>query len=393
MEVSATNLSDGTLSISKLYPVSGPDGTPVYDLYSIRRITNNAGVTHRIRDMYHDGNNIKIIPLGGYEFTNGMVLEVIAEARSNNNPLNFRNGAALTMTPRLRKIDNFTQSVVVDATVGGLGTVAIYLPGMEIAGCSTTDMTNLNQSFSWITNYAPSHIIPVNVSGFGTDTLDVDTGNAAFSGEVLTIQLLIKENVLAYDSVLVNYNYTSSQCQTLPLTLTVEPVLTPPSLFVSNLGPTGGIAGEPYELPFEHIAINDDITDSMFCNKLYLKIADMLINSGFAQIPVTIPGNFIGQSLTFSGASSDMQSRAFYSICSQDISFSAEGLQLAVPRKVYIPIIAKVKTASNIFIADEYLMIILSRTVLTDKENRTGMFADSNCSASVYRLPNRPMKK
>jgi hypothetical protein len=117
-------------------------------------------------------------------------------------------------------------------------------------------------------------------------------------------------------------------------------------------------------------------------------------SAGYFSVATRTPGSGpFYEAIRFSSPSVDQNSRPFYSQCSQKISFTAEGLQLAIPRKVYIPVIVKVKNSNTIFTANEYLMAIFSRTILTDKENKTGIFANGNCAVSVYRLQNRPIKK
>jgi photosystem II stability/assembly factor-like uncharacterized protein len=385
----------GNLVINNGPSVTGPadSSTAQYGIYTIKKITSVvSGVTHRIKDIAVFDSSTIVTPIPEYEFIPGTVLEVVSETQGNkqpNNSLNFRNGAVITITPEMRKVENFTKSILAHGTTDSNGIATLSSSGNVIIGCSTTDMTAISQTFCWVTGYTSS-IIPVNVTGLGTDTLTISTGLS--TGFAITMQLLIKENSLAYPSLIINYNYAPSQCQTLPASLTVKPVLVPPSMFVSNLGPTGGSAGEPYTTPLEQIPINGTMTETDFCNKIYLQFANMLVSSGFAQMPTIIPGNFEGEALTFSGPLADSAARAFYTQCSQDIVFEAEGLQTAVPRKVYIPLIVKVKTANSIFIPGEYLMIVLSRAIQIP-ENKTGIFSNGNCAVSVYRIVNRPLQK
>jgi hypothetical protein len=38
-------------------------------------------------------------------------------------------------------------------------------------------------------------------------------------------------------------------------------------------------------------------------------------------------------------------------------------------------------------------LVIFSRGIITEKENRTGYFSYGKCSISIYRLPNRPISR
>ena len=76
------------------------------------------------------------------------------------------------------------------------------------------------------------------------------------------------------------------------------------------------------------------------------------------------------------------------------MKFVSEGLQTAVGRKVYIPILARVNDPTNtMYLHGEYVMVIFSRAVLSEKENLTGYFSGGNCSIAVYRLPNKPISR
>ena len=164
------------------------------------------------------------------------------------------------------------------------------------------------------------------------------------------------------------------------------------SICVSDLGTGGGIEGDPYLTPLQHIAVNNtDINDNIFNNIEPLIYSNFNINSGFLKSDPIITGS-LDNVITLSGSTVDNLSRGFYTKSSQELNFSCEGLQDAVPRKVFIPILAKIKDkSSSIFQYGEYIMIIFSRATIIEKENITGTNAGN--SISIFRLKNRPIIK
>jgi hypothetical protein len=165
-------------------------------------------------------------------------------------------------------------------------------------------------------------------------------------------------------------------------------------MYISNLGSGGGEEG-PYNLPIEHLPLNSDslLNDQRFSNLVQMQLANYFITDGFLQLPINVPATFFGSTITLSSPSQDNFNRIFYSTCSKELKFEGEGLQLAVPRKVYVPVLARVREGNSIFMDGEYILVIFSRHVLTDSENKAGYFAGGNCSIAVYRLPNRPLNR
>jgi photosystem II stability/assembly factor-like uncharacterized protein len=368
---------------SAIYP-NGTGDVP-YNIFTIRKIYNvTSGFSHRIQSLTFSTPDLVIQPVAGYEFVKGTILEITAAVQSAASAINTRNGAAVNFDARLKKIDRFTKS---DMTVS-IGNDVFYL-NAKILGWSTTETaSSLTQAICWD---GAGSMQQATITRVADNEITLSVSDAA-------IQLLIQETALTYEGagsgILISYNRIPLQCQTLPPTLTIEPVSSPSFMYVSNLGSGGGTAGEPYEIPLEHIPVNSSSidNDNLFNNLIHMQLANYLIDSGFVQLPVTIPGNFSGKEFTLSSPTTDNLSRSFYSHCSCELKFRAEGLQKTVPRKIYLPMIAKVKN-SSLFMSGEYVLIIFSRPSITDKENITGYFTGGNCSISVYRLPNRPINR
>ena len=108
-------------------------------------------------------------------------------------------------------------------------------------------------------------------------------------------------------------------------------------------------------------------------------------------MPVYVPGSF-GEDLELSIIAEDNNQRAFYSVCSKDFQFITEGLKIAVPRKIFIGVIARVKESSDgKLLKGEYILLIISRNELLELGNYTGYSADDKSVIAVYRLPNKPI--
>ena len=385
-----SNLSLGILTIPSSL-VADPDSTAIpYKIYTVRQVYNHtSGFAHRLNNIDFNAipGKISITPVTGYEFVTGVVLEITAAVTSNALGTNIRNGAAVDFSSRLRGIHNFTRSDTVVLSSPSYSTG--YPTTTSVLGWSSTDSAaGLNHAVAW-TQLGMINVDVARNSDLHKITLVPNVPTTLDA----TIQLLIKETILT-GSLRVGYNYTPYQSQnSLPLELVIEPIQGPLNIYASNLGSGGGTDGEPYELPLEHLPVNSDLADDkIFSNTVQLQLANYFVSSGFIQIPITVPGS-LGSSITLSSQALDKQNRSFYSVCSKELKFVGEGLQLAVPRKVYLPIIARVKEGNSVFMNGEYILVIFSRPVINEKENVTGYFANGNCSIAVYRFPNRPISR
>ena len=387
----SSNLSGGILTITNAIVADSDSSAVPYNIKTVRQVYNRtSGFSHKLSSITFGPNTIAITPIAGYEFINGTILEITADVLSSVDSLNIRNGAAVNFNQRLKSASTFTKSLYLsnDATANQ---VTLTPSDATILGWSTTETaSSLNQAVCWSSIQGMVDVAVTN------NTSNIVLSAGSLSGTI-SMQVLVRETALTYptDTLNIAYHYVPSQGQILPSSLTVEPISGTPNLYVSTSGLGGGMEGEPYVLPLEQIAINDVniANDQQFNNLIQMKFANFMVDSGFVQLPVTIPGNFYGSTITLSSPSYDNLKRTFYSVCSNELKFQAEGLQLPVARKVYIPILARVMDASGLFLKGEYVLLIFSRPVSTDAENKTGYFANSNCSISVYRLSNRPLSR
>jgi hypothetical protein len=244
-------------------------------------------------------------------------------------------------------------------------------------------------------------MVQVSVSGFGSSRLTI-TDPTFITGQASKIQLLINDQPTGNpypgntgDGLLISYGYVPYQGQTnLPASINIEGS-NYGSICVSDLGSGGGITGNPYLAPLQHIPINKKniINDDIFNNLELMIFSNFNVDSGFVKFNPILNGN-LDNIINLSGSTFDNLSRAFYSMSSQELNFSYDGLQISIPRKVFIPIVAKITDkSSSIFQFGEYVMIIFSRGIISEKENVTGYYSNGNSSISVYRLKNRPTIK
>lgn len=240
---------------------------------------------------------------------------------------------------------------------------------------------------------------PVQVSGFGTATLTLTfstTVTGTFAVQVLVGQTsLLYADDVANDGLQIAYTYHPyTSMTTLPASVSLTVVETSPSVCVSALG-SGGSGGEPYSNPMEFIPTNNStiLNDGFFSNYDKLRFSSFSVDSGFVSMPAIIPKKF-SDTITLSSLTVDNMNRPFYSACSEQFEVFVEGLQMALPRKVYLPVLARVKDPSNtIFMTGEYVLVVFCRTFTTETENSVGYISGNHDSIAVYRLPNRPMSR
>jgi len=307
-------------------------------------------------------------------------------------------------------------SVTIDLEVGS---VVRGLEGGVVLGLGTFRTSpNDNQWYIW--NKATSEdfykVLPVSsIEGLGTSIvrINLDVKNYALSGNIL-VPILVKLNTLPLlgegSELDVYYNYISYQSvRGLPSKLYVDIVKSEDFVYISNLG-TGAdplIKGLPYEIPVQHIAVNDDDvkSDNIFSNVDDLDFSNFSINSGFVKMPAIISRKFGGE-LTLSEPNNvgDRLGRPFYGKASEDIVFQCEALTNSTPRKVFIPMLGRVRSDMvKPFVRGELVLILFSKVYKSRADNVTGYYEEletytteeigeiPETAISIYKLNNRPL--
>jgi len=298
------------------------------------------------------------------------------------------------------------------------------VPGLDngtILGLSSYQTKESDtQMYLWFQSVDPEAnyftTLPVaSVDGLGSSiiTINMAPDRSVTAGNVL-VPILVKLNTLPdlADASRAHTFYQFIPYQTvnnLPNELKVEIVSVPDFVYVSNLG-TGAsslVNGEPYEIPIEHIAVNDSsvINDNMFSNVDDLDFASFSIDTGFVKLPAII-ANSVGDDLILSSPNNigDRLGRTFYSEVSDQVFFQAEGLTISTPRKVFVPMLARVRTAvTSPVLRGELVLLVFSKVYKARIENKTGFFDDpdveyapgyvefADTAVSVYRLNNKPL--
>jgi photosystem II stability/assembly factor-like uncharacterized protein len=387
MRIASDNLSSGVLSVP-LNIVVDSSSLP-YIIYTVSKIFNHTSeFSHKISNITFSSTHAQITPVAGYEFVLGTIIEVFASVESNASNLNVRNGAALNFNTRLRKVNNPVRSVIVDASSSN-SYVIDYGSSAQILGWSSVDTTaSLTQPVCW--GLTSGNMIMTDT------TRKNDLSRIQLlgpSGQNVRIQLTIKDLNLT-GTMSVAYKYIPFQTQNLPASLIVDPVQISENIYISNLGSGGGRISSPYDLPLEHLPINGSLDDDkVFSNFIDLKLSNYFISTGFAKILAVKPASFNNTSITLSNPLEDNLGRTYFAQCSQELKFEGEGLQTPVARKVFIPVLARVGENTSAFMKNEYILLIFSRSVLTENENITGWYSGGNSAIAVYRLPNRPLSR
>ena len=302
------------------------------------------------------------------------------------------------------------------STVSGLvgGTV------LGMISCETKEKTY--QPYLW---YQASSLPPQNnyftmvpvasITNLGTSSVivTIDPRKAVGSGTIL-VPLLVKLATLPYlaASSVATAFYKFVPYQTvgnLPAELTVEILNMSDFVYITNLG-TGAsevIRGEPYEIPAEHIAVNDDSVqnDNTFSNVDDLDFNNFRIDTGFVKMP-GILSQYVGEDLVLSKPNNigDKVGRSFYAVSSVDVVAQSESMTIGTPRKVFVPMVARVRSdVTYPFVRGELVLLIFSKVYKARLDNKTGYFEDTDTeyapgyienaetAISVYRLVNRPL--
>jgi hypothetical protein len=291
---------------------------------------------------------------------------------------------------------------------------------LGVISCETKEKAN--QPYFWYQSAAlpPQNqyytMVPIQeMRGLGTSTVavSIDPRKTVNAGTLL-VPLLVRLNTLPElgDTSTADVFYKYIPYQTvgnLPDELKLEIVKTSDFVYVTNLG-TGAseiIRGEPYAVPAEHIAVNDASvqSDNVFSNVDDLDLINFRIDTGFVKLP-GILSQYVGEDMVLSQPINigDQIGRPYYSDCSLTMVAQAENLTLGTPRKVFVPMIGRVRSdILHPFIRGELVLVIFSKVYKARLENKTGFFEDNGTeykpgyvenaetAISVYRLTNKPL--
>jgi len=301
-----------------------------------------------------------------------------------------------------------------NATVPGLNA------GTILGLSSMSTKTSAQQLYIWYKSNDPGKdyftVMPVaTVDGLGTSAITVylSPEKSINAGTVL-VPLLVKlatvpdpsGNPLAYAF----YRYRPVQTVgSLPEELVVEILKCSDFVYVTNLG-TGSsnlIKGVPYEIPAEQIAVNDDtvVDDNFFSNIDDMNFEEYNVDTGFVKLPALI-SNYVGDDVTLSAPNNvgDRIGRTFYTACDTEIYAEGESMSISTPRKIFVPMLARVRSAvTSPIVRGEVVLLVASKVYKARTDNLAGYFTDENeeyasgyteeakTAICVYRLTNKPL--
>ncbi len=435
-----------------------------YSIFGVKSITNVEGASYKIATNYQANASMRdretvenVIQKGNllvyvdeaFTIPANATLEIILEAISSPSTFGYTGldlGLTVTNTGETQEAlrSPFTANFeIASKAIGGMyigilypitlpastitidmtnpGTGLVELTNATIMGISSCVVKDNNyQMYGWYlsNNIAENYytLAPIaSVTGFGTTSvvINFDPRKTIVSGTVL-IPMILKMNSLpslGVESVATAfYHYVPYQTiNNLPDKLNLEIVKSSDFVYISNLG-TGAsdlIKGEPYAVPIEHIAVNDDSipNDNIFSNVDDLDFSDFSIDTGFIKMPAII-SQYVGEDIELSNPINigDKLGRTFYKTSSKDIYSQAQNLTVGAVRKVFIPMIGRVRTdVLSPILRGELVLVIYSKVYKARIENKTGYYEDNNVeyspgytedaetAISIYRLINRPL--
>lgn len=433
-----------------------------YSVYGVRTITNVNGSAYKVSTDYLDNetlrdsedgdlSNLVIYLDPAYTIPSNSIVEVVLDVLVTSDNMGYTGtlpDLGITVASMGESQDALRTSFssnykIASRSVSGMYTGILYpvtdslsttitinldsttvsgLVGGTILGISSCDCRdNSLQQYAWYKLSGTSYftMAPIaSVTGLGTSSITItfDERKTITSG-MLLVPLLVKldtlpglDNTSVSPTASVFYKYSPYQTiANLPDELKVEILKCSDFVYITNLG-TGSsdtIKGEPYAVPAEHISVNseDVFNDNFFSNVDDLDFANYRIDTGFIKLPAII-SQYVGEDLIFSNPNNigDKLGRAFYQTCSSDIIYHCEDMTISTPRKVFIPMIARVR--SNVlypFLRGELVLVVFSKTYRARTENKTGYYDDTDIeyapgyteeadtSISLYRLTNKPL--
>jgi photosystem II stability/assembly factor-like uncharacterized protein len=320
--------------------------------------------------------------------------------------------SALFVTP----VTAASKSITVDLTNPGSNNDGSLTNGTILGISSFVTKEVTYQSYVWYsTDGLFFYAIPISsVENLGTSSVTIYFDNrVTITGGTIYVPMLVQQTqftgATATSEAYVFYKFRPYQAlDNLPTELTVEVLTSSDFLYVSNLG-TGGsnkIKKDPYENPIDHIPVNDAsfVNDNIFTNIDDLDFIDISVDTGLVKIPAFLSRK-LGEDITLSKPNNigDRLGRAFYTACDDTFKYQSEGLVHAVPRKVFFPVLARVRSdLISPVVRGEIVLIVFSKMFKARTENMSGMFEDddteytpgyfesADTAIAVYRLLNYP---
>jgi photosystem II stability/assembly factor-like uncharacterized protein len=315
-------------------------------------------------------------------------------------------------------INTSINTITIDLTNPSAGADDL-IDGLVLGVSSFPTKEKSNQMYMWYkadTGMGYYSAVPVSSAvnlGTSTVTLNIDSRVNLSRGKGY-VPILVKQyslpSLVSSSTANVMYKYVPYQTVGgLPDSLTLEIVKNSDFVYISNLG-TGSsstIVPEPYENPIEHISVNSNsfVNDNVFSNVDDINLANFTIDAGFIKLPAMV-ANCYSSDVTFSKPNNvgDALGRTFYTESSVRFIYESDTLSLSTPRKVFVPLLGRVRSdILKPFQRGELVLIVMSKMYKARPENRTGYYVDNNeeyktgyfeeadTAICLYRLTNKPI--
>lgn len=180
----------------------------------------------------------------------------------------------------------------------------------------------------------------------------------------------------------------------LPIDLTVKPLLVPPTMWTGTVGPGSVDLPYPYLVPLDQIPVHGDVGVSAFPGEWYfaataqITVDDFSAETGLLNLHGMVPMDQTGE-IKFESGDIDIEFRAHYKVANLNTyrpSMFAQPLSNATRHKVWVPFLAVATSDSTLWRKNEILLIVVTRFAELDEENTVRFVTTSNTTcAGIYR--------
>ena len=424
-----------------------------YSCYTISSVRTAAGATYRVKEVRDrempsgqslvDYSKLVIYLDDAYRVPAGTVIEIILECNevpAGGSTLSSLN-LGLTNSDRGETSDSFRNPYIsmVDKSIKGVEGFyrSALLAATTVSGSSRVDITTTDGSlilglpsmpttsgtytpYVWYTTASPTSFNDPTLNvWYNTVRIDTTVPIEGLGTDIITIALVTGENgisiadtgylivpALVQDTKLVNNSNTSyaeviyrhkvsQTVDSLPSSMSFELLNVSPSMYLSDLGYGGGLKSSLYSNPLKQIGINDPsiATESFFHNLFGLNMAGGLYEGGGI---LTLPMHLYrtaGKDISLSGPTSDQFGRHMYTLSDTQLLFKAAGMTLPTPRKIFVPMLAKVTSSTTSpVLRGEVVLLVASQPRNTDLDNTLSINSTSSTACvTIYRIPGMPL--
>ena len=383
------------------------------DVGSQRRIFVEVEVTYPLGSGTTDTPDLQVVPEAAV-YPEGPILEDDTTQRPSDweqlTPIRFRDGkreVQIEYVANLPGTGAGSGTPITDSIVSA-GTRTLRFPRRVFGSAALA--TGVTDSVA-----AQPHDIDSANTEYGSSSrlvvLDISGGPATKTPLSGTGQTLCAISYFAQDP-LPNYGaagyqvafyYRSNAPQTagsktggvsLPVSLTVKPLLIPPSMWTGTVGPGSVDLPYPYLVPMDQIPVHGDVVvgdypgEWYFASTAQITVDDFSAETGLLNLHSMVPMDQTGE-ITFGSGDIDIEFRAAYKVANVSTyrpSMFAQPLSNATRHKVWVPFLAVATTDSALWRKNELLLIVVTRFAELDAENTVRFVDSSNTTcAGVYR--------